>query len=66
MSCFIEQIEWRESSVEMPDDEQSVLICAGGEVGEAFHEDGAWYWASGGGFQGEVMWCAMPEGRVGA
>lgn len=63
MRRFFEQIEWRAAAEVLPDDGESILICAEDEVGEGFAEGGEWFWASGGGVVGEVLWCPMPEGR---
>jgi hypothetical protein len=62
MSRLREVIVWRSAADELPDEECTVLICIGGVVGEGFIEEGAWNWASGGGFNGVPMWAPMPEG----
>ncbi len=46
-----------------PDDETTVLVQSGRDVGEGFHVEGEWYWASASRVQTQVTaWAAMPHG----
>ncbi len=61
---YTETLTWRTDPADLPDDEQTVLLCSQYGVGEAFREAGVWYWASASRVYGEVhAWAEMPTGE---
>jgi hypothetical protein len=59
-----ETIHWHDAQDVMPDDEATVLIEAeSGLVGEGFHLDQHWFWASAGSVDENVVaWSDLPKG----